>query len=145
MFTELINSQHITDVHFAVLLLFSSFFCFFYEMTLTRSRSVVRRAQDPSIRTKKLAHTCWTPWSALKKSVELWARPPVDASAFPSDPQLSFRRRRFQTGQTLEKPAHTFPLLGPCLEILLSKWHTCGTRGSVFQAGVSQQQRWKNL
>ena len=49
----------------------------------------------------------------------------ADACAFASDPQLSSRRRRFQTGETPEKQARMFRLLGQCPETLQRNLHTC--------------------
>ena len=75
------------------------------------------------------------------KKGELWARfVRADASTCASDPQLFSYRRRFQMGETLEKLAHMFRLLGPCLETLVRRWHTCFD--SLVR--VAQQQRWKD-
>ena len=46
----------------------------------------------------------------------------ADTCALTSESQHSSRRCRFQTGQTPEKPARVFGLLGPCLETLLTPW-----------------------
>ena len=111
-------------------------------MTLTRSRSVVGRAQIQALSRRKLVHACWTPWSALQK--KKWGAAGTsnraDACAFTSDPQLSFRRCRFQTSETPEKLAHMSRLFRPCPRDAPEQGGThLGLLGPC-----SQQQRWKN-
>ena len=83
-------------------------------MTLTRSRSVVRRGQIQALEQKKLAHThvLDTLDRTTKERGAVGTSTRADACAFTTDLQPSFRRRRFQTGQTPEELAHMFQLLG---------------------------------
>ena len=99
----------------------------------------------PSFRTEKNSHTCvgllgphcrkW--WGAVGTSNR------AGAYAFTSEPQLSSPRRRFQTGQTPEKLASMFRLLGPCLETLQRKWHTWKTPWPCFATATMKESKKK--
>ena len=115
---------------------------------------------DPSIIVNTTCTHVWTPWSIPQKMGERWARTPVltpvPLQAIHSSPSC---RCRFQTGETPEKLAHMFRLLGPCLELvksvsnsahMLDSWSAClETLLTKFAhmldslVRVSQQQRWK--
>ena len=137
----------VTDLHCSMFLLFSFFSLFLSGMALSRPRSVVCRAHIqaftlswltlkmtigcpsstyPSfVVIKKLVHTCRTPGSVLQKIIVSYGHVHrADACTSTSKPQHSFPCRRFQTGETPEKLAYMFRLLGPCLETRLRRWRT---------------------
>ena len=72
--------------------------------------------------------------SQCKKNVELWAHPPLltpmPSQANHSSPHIAVGSRR---GETSEKLAHMFWLLGPCLGPLQRNLHTCGTPWSALR------------
>ena len=64
----------------------------------------------------------------------------ADACTYAGDPQLSSCRRRFQTGETREKLAHMFRLLGLCLEPLGKRWRAqVGLLGPCFKLGEHRE------
>ena len=122
----------VTDLDFSSFLSLSFLFS---GMTLTRTRSVVGRAQIQAFLWKiKLVHTCWTAWSV--RTATQWravgASTRADARAYTVDPQLSSCRHRFQTGENREKLAHIFRLLGPCFATT-----TMGKIQNTFLASLS--------
>ena len=102
--------------------------------------TVVRRAHIQAFSRKNCTHVFD---SLVRTSEKLGSRGTstrADASAFTSEPQLSSYRRRYQTGETPEKLAHMFRLLGPCLDTLLTRCHThVGLLGPCFKPGENRE------